>query len=128
MSLEKLIALAYKKNTINLRRRRFLALKYQCIGVMSHNFFSKKFILAGIEKAGHDMKKLTKQMSKLCKKNNARLVWNDSWMIKRIIINPHCWTIGFGYVQNANYREIERKDFKKIVLDYEAERFLLDIK
>jgi hypothetical protein len=128
MSLEKLIALAYKKNTINLRRRRFLALKYQCIGVKSHKAFSKKFILSNIKKASNDMKKLTKQMYYLCKENNARLVWNDNWMIKKIITNPHHWTMGIGFHTNPNYKEIERKDFKKIVLDYEAERHLLGLK
>lgn len=115
MSLEKLIALAYKKNTINLRRRRFLALKYQCLGSYKRPYkaFTEKFILAGIKKASDDMKKLTKPMRLLCRKNNARLVWDDNWMIYRITTSVGYWT---------------RKDFKKIVLDYEAERHLLGLR
>jgi hypothetical protein len=120
MSLEKLIALAYKKNTINLRRRRFLTLKYQYIGstyykvhTKPHKTFTKKFILSSIKKTSNDMKKLTKSMRLLCKKNNARLVWDDNWMIYRIKTNACYWT---------------RADFEKIAFDYEAECHLLGLK
>lgn len=103
VSIAYLAALVHKKNTINLRRRRFWNLafgnyywttiiepdvgvpgQYKKIELCIPKCYSKDYLVAGYEQAKRDMKALTKEMRRVRKELGASFTWDESGNIYEI--------------------------------------------
>lgn len=105
------MALAYQKNELNKRRRRFYN---YWVGNIEPSPYTAQQAEAGYRQAQEDMKKLTPIMKIIMKETNAVICWNSSGGINHVLDK-----------NTGTYHH--NKTFKKYYDDEVADKILLGI-